>query len=56
VIERAVKRMIPNGPLQRRIMGNLKVYGGPKHPHEAQQPTKLDLAKLNSKNVKRAAI
>jgi large subunit ribosomal protein L13 len=56
VITAAVKRMIPSGPLARRIMGNLKVYVGPTHPHEAQQPTRLDLAKLSSKNVKRAAI
>jgi large subunit ribosomal protein L13 len=36
-------------------MGNLKVYGGTAHPHEAQQPTKLDIAKMSPKNVKRAA-
>jgi large subunit ribosomal protein L13 len=31
-------------------MTNLKVYAGPAHPHEAQQPTKLDIAALNRKN------
>ena len=55
VIVAAVKRMIPAGPLSRQIMGNLKVYGGSKHPHEAQQPTPIDLAKMSIKNVKRAA-
>lgn len=55
VITAAVKRMIPAGPLGRKILGNLRVYGGPEHPHEAQQPTKLDLAKMSIKNMKRAA-
>ncbi len=55
VITAAVKRMIPAGPLGRQLLGNLKVYGGPSHPHEAQQPAKLDIGKMNPKNVKRAA-
>ena len=55
VITAAVKRMIPAGPLGRQIMGNLKVYGGSSHPHEAQQPQKLDLAKMSPKNVKRVS-
>ena len=55
VITAAVKRMIPAGVLGRQIMGNLKVYGGPNHPHEAQQPQKLDIAKMSPKNVKRVA-
>ena len=36
--------------LGRRVMGHLKVYAGTEHPHEAQQPTKLDVAAMNSKN------
>jgi large subunit ribosomal protein L13 len=56
VITAAVKRMIPAGPLGRRLMGNLKIYGAAEHPHEAQQPVKLDLAKMSNKNVKRAAV
>ncbi len=55
VITAAVKRMIPGGPLGRQQLGNLRVYGGTSHPHEAQQPQKLDVAKLSPKNVKRAA-
>jgi len=47
-----VRRMIPGGPLGRQQMRNLKVYAGDKHPHEAQQPKKLDVAAMNSKNVR----
>ncbi len=54
VLEKAVERMIPRGPLGRRQMKNLRVYAGSNHPHEAQQPTVLDVAKLNSKNVRSA--
>ena len=50
VIEKAVERMVPRGPLGRRIMGHLRVYAGPAHPHEAQQPELLDVAALNPKN------
>ncbi|MGE4313513.1 MAG: 50S ribosomal protein L13 [Pseudobdellovibrionaceae bacterium] len=50
VIEKAVERMIPRGPLGRKIMGNLRVYAGTDHPHAAQQPEVLDIAALNPKN------
>lgn len=50
VVEKAVERMIPRGPLGRRQMKNLRVYAGAEHPHEAQQPEKLDVAALNAKN------
>jgi large subunit ribosomal protein L13 len=50
VIEKAVERMVPRGPLGRRIMGHLKVYAGKDHPHEAQQPQPLDVAAMNPKN------
>jgi len=52
VIEKAVERMIPEGPLGRKQMKNLKVYAGATHPHEAQQPKKLDVAAMNPKNKK----
>src|SRR5919206_1132421 len=52
VVEKAVERMLPRGPLFRQIMGNLRVYGGAEHPHTAQQPETLDVAALNSKNVR----
>lgn len=50
VVEKAVERMIPRGPLGRVQMGNLRVYAGADHPHEAQQPQAMDLAALNPKN------
>jgi large subunit ribosomal protein L13 len=53
VIVKAVERMMPRGPLGRKMMGHLFAYKGATHPHEAQQPTKLDIAAMNRKNVKR---
>lgn len=50
VVEKAVERMLPRGPLGRRQLGNLRVYPGPDHPHAAQQPEKLDVAAMNRKN------
>ncbi|GLK82518.1 50S ribosomal protein L13 [Ancylobacter defluvii] len=52
VVEKAVERMLARGPLGRKLMGNLRVYKGPAHPHEAQQPVALDVAALNRKNVR----
>lgn len=52
VIEKAVERMLPRGPLGRTQLGNLRVYKGAEHPHTAQQPETLDVAALNSKNSK----
>lgn len=43
LIEDAVRRMLPKGRLGRRMMGNLRVYSGPAHPHAAQQPTELTI-------------
>lgn len=54
VVEKAVERMLPEGPLARQQLRNLRVYTGSSHPHEAQKPESLDVAALNSKN-KRAA-
>ena len=44
IVENAVRGMLPNGPLGRQMLKKLKVYAGPEHPHEAQKPTKLELA------------
>jgi large subunit ribosomal protein L13 len=52
VIELAVERMLKRGPLQRKLMRNLKVYKGAEHPHAAQTPAKLDIAALNRKNAR----
>ena len=51
IVEKAVERMLPRGPLFRQILGNLRVYKGAEHPHTAQQPETLDVAALNRKNV-----
>jgi large subunit ribosomal protein L13 len=53
VIEKAVERMLPRGPLGHRQIGNLKVYAGAEHPHAAQNPTVFDFASRNNKNKKR---
>jgi large subunit ribosomal protein L13 len=53
VLEKAVQRMLPGGPLARRQMKNLRIYAGSEHPHEAQQPEQLDVAALNRKNTGR---
>ena len=50
VIEKAVTRMIPKGPLGRKVLKKLHIYRGKTHPHEAQKPVALDVAKLNEKN------
>ena len=47
----AVERMLSRGPLQRKLMRNLKVYKGPAHPHAAQNPVALDVAAMNRKNT-----
>ena len=43
VIEHAVKGMLPKTTLGRQQFGKLKVYAGPEHPHEAQNPVKIEL-------------
>jgi large subunit ribosomal protein L13 len=54
VLEKAVERMLDEGPLARKQFGNLRVYKGPKHPHEAQNPVALDIAAMNAKNKRSA--
>ena len=54
VVEKAVERMLPRGPLGRQQLGNLRVYGGADHPHAAQTPVTLDVGALNRKNVRSA--
>ena len=52
VLEKAVERMLPRGPLGRQQLKNLRVYAGTEHPHAAQQPEPLDVAALSRKNVR----
>ncbi|MRR35531.1 50S ribosomal protein L13 [bacterium] len=43
LIRKAVKGMLPKNKLARHMLKKLKVYAGPAHPHEAQQPKNLDI-------------
>ncbi|MEQ1714435.1 MAG: 50S ribosomal protein L13 [Hyphomicrobium sp.] len=52
VVEKAVERMLARGPQHRKLMTNLRIYAGAEHPHEAQNPTKLDVAVMNRKNTR----
>ena len=52
VIKKAIKGMIPNGPLGKKQLSNCKIYSNSNHPHIAQNPKTLNLSELNSKNVR----
>lgn len=52
VIEAAVRRMIPRGPLGRQVLRKLHIYAGAEHPHTAQKPETLDIASMNPKNAR----
>jgi large subunit ribosomal protein L13 len=54
IVEKAVERMLPRGPLGRVQLGNLRVYKGPEHPHAAQSPEALDVGAMNRKNKRSA--
>ena len=51
VLKLAVKRMLPGGPLAKKQLTKLKIYSGENHPHSAQNPTTIELSKLNNKNL-----
>ena len=53
IIKKAIKRMIPKGPLGYQQLSNCKIYSGDQHLHSAQNPLTLDISKLNSKNTNR---
>jgi large subunit ribosomal protein L13 len=50
VLEKAVERMVPRGPLGRQQMRNLRIFKGAEHDHAAQNPEVLDVASMNRKN------
>ena len=54
VVEKAIARMMPGGPLTRKQLGNLRVYAGAEHPHEGQSPEVLDVKSMNKKNTRSA--
>ena len=53
IIKKAIKRMIPKGPLGYQQLSNCKIYTGDQHLHSAQNPLTLDISKLNNKNINR---
>ncbi len=55
VVQNAVRRMVPKGPLGRQVMTKLRVYAGTEHPHESQNPEVLDVAGMNPKNKRNAS-
>jgi len=54
VVQKAVQRMMPGGPLTRKQLTNLRVYAGGEHPHAAQNPEVVDLRAMNPKNTRSA--
>jgi large subunit ribosomal protein L13 len=54
VIEKAVERMMPKGPMGRQMLKKLRVYAGSENPHAAQEPEVLDIAAMNPKNKRGA--
>ncbi len=54
VLEKAVERMVPRGPLGRAQMLRLKLFNGNAHTHEGTNPRMLDVGAMNRKNVKAA--
>ena len=53
VVMKAVKRMLPGGPLSTQQLTNLRIYSGSDHPHEAQNPEWINIKSMNNKNIKR---
>ena len=53
VLSKAVERMMPGGPLSRAQLGNLRIYAGAEHPHEAQRPEVIEFRNAHAKNTVR---
>jgi large subunit ribosomal protein L13 len=53
VLQKSIERMIARTPLGRDQLRKLYIYKGDQHPHQAQKPEILDIAKMNPKNSKR---
>jgi large subunit ribosomal protein L13 len=54
IVIKAIERMLSRNPLGTQQMRKLHVYAGADHPHEAQNPEILDIAAMNTKNVRSA--
>jgi large subunit ribosomal protein L13 len=46
IVEKAVKGMLPKNSLGRQMLRKLKVYAGPEHPHQAQQPVPFEITQI----------
>ena len=46
VVEKAVRGMLPKNTLGRQMLRKLKVYRGPDHPHQAQQPVPFEITQI----------
>jgi large subunit ribosomal protein L13 len=46
-VEKAIKGMLPKNSLGRKTLGKLKVYAGPTHPHQAQQPQPYEIRQIS---------
>ena len=53
ILSLAVQRMLPGASLKRQQLTNLRIFKGPNHTHEAQNPVTLDIKAMNPKNVVR---
>ena len=49
-MRKAIRGMLPKGPLGHQMLRKLKVYAGPQHPHAAQAPQALDLPGARARN------
>ena len=45
-VEKAIRGMLPKNSLGREVLGKLKVYAGPEHPHAAQQPVPFEITQI----------
>ncbi|MCO6004589.1 50S ribosomal protein L13 [Actinoallomurus purpureus] len=45
-VEKAIKGMLPKNSLGRKMFSKVKVYAGPEHPHQAQQPVPYDIKQI----------
>ena len=53
ILQKAIRRMMPSGPLSNKQFNNLMIYSGEEHPHKAQKPVIIDFKDINNKNIKR---
>ncbi len=50
ILEHAIKGMLPKNSLGKQLFTKLKVYAGPTHPHEAQQPKEITISTIPGEN------